>query len=109
MHPQNNAARRLARHALNERAAHHATRPPDDSDHHARRLALMHTIGRTIDHRTRAIDPITKTPAERVRDLAVALGDLARANCDRDRIECLVEVAVLAQGQLEALDRDAAA
>jgi hypothetical protein len=107
MHPQNNAARRLARHALNERAAHHATRPPDDSDHHARRLALMHTIGRGVDERTRAIDPTVLTPAEHIRDLTVALGDLARAEHDHDRIECLVEVAVLAQGQLEVLEREA--
>jgi hypothetical protein len=111
MHPQNNAPKRITGRRLNEgpdveRWADTGC-PLIDSDHHARRLALMHTIGRAVDERTLTIDPTVLTPAEHIRDLTVALGDLARAEHDHDRIECLIEVAVLAQGQLEVLEREA--
>lgn len=80
-------------------------------DHYARRVAIQAEIGRTIDLHAMAVDPalLNLTDAEHVRELTIALGQLAAMGTAGDQHALLIELASRAQGWLEAIALEQAA
>ncbi len=77
---------------------------------YAHRVTLHHRITGLIDQRTITVDPALTalTDTERLRELLVSLGDVARCECPVELDELLVWHAAQVVGWLEVRQGDAA-
>lgn len=69
------------------------------NDDTARRVTVLHHVGRRVDDRTLSLDPAFTSllpVSEKVRELTIALGNVAACEYPEDRPDALLELAALA-------------